>query len=253
MMTQGADRSGNHPLDIWHVRLDNGETRALSLDELDRAFDEGWVHERTLVLKAGAIRWVPLGEIAGLDAAPESEPEPAPYSIAPLALDTNNDFEVQLDNLRTEDALADLAGDPDMTFVTKKSAWPKVMKVVTIAAVVGVLGFVGFRQRAQIQDGFATVTGKKAAAAAQAAAAKAEADTAAAKAKAEADAKAKAEADARAKSGSPLPAPFGGDAKAKAEADAKAKADAAVPTMTLSALPNAKGGKVGKPAPAKRR
>jgi hypothetical protein len=249
MMTNRADvtGSGDQPLDVWHVRLANGETRALSLDELDRAFNEGWVDERTLVLRAGAIRWVPLGEIAGLDDAPEPEPEPAPYSIAPFALDTNADFEVQLDNLRTEDSLADLAGDPEPTFVTKKRVWPKILKVVSIAAVVGVLGFVGFRQRAQIQDGFATVTGKKAAAAAQAAAAKAEAVTAAAKAKAEADAKAKAEADARAK------AKAKAEADAKAEAEAKAKADAAIPTLNLASLPTAKGVKGVKPAPAKRR
>ncbi|MBS2017868.1 MAG: hypothetical protein JST00_33635 [Deltaproteobacteria bacterium] len=249
MTANRADGTGSHPLDIWHVRLDDGETRTLSLDELDRAYDEGWIHERTLVLEAGAIHWVPLAEIAGLDTAVVPEPpvhEPAPYSIAPLALDTSSAPENRFDALGADEALAALRDDPDATFLTRKRRWPKVMRVASILAVIGVVGVVGFQKRPQIADALATATGKKAALAAQAAAAQAQADVESkAKARAEAETKAKAEAEAKAKARAEA------EAKAKAEAEAKAKAEAEVPTMSLSALPNAKKGV--RPLPAKKR
>lgn len=223
--------------EFWHVRLGNGATRVLSLDDLDRAFQDGWVDEHSLVSKTGAAPWVPLGQLAGLDddvtnALPDSN-DAAPYSIAPLALDTGgSELEVRLDDLRSGDALAARGDEPEPTFLTQRSRrWPKVMKVASIVAVLGVLGGVGFQRRPQIKDAIATATGQKAAEAALAAAtrAKAEAEVAA-KAKAEAEAKAKAEAEAEAK------------AKADAKAKAEAKADAAVPTLSLASLPNAKKG-----------
>ncbi len=249
MTTNCADvtGSGKHPLDIWHVRLANGETRALSLDELDKAFDEGWVNERTLVLKAGAIRWLPLGEIAGLDESPEPPPsESVPHSIAPLALDVESDFEVRLDDLRTDDALADLSSEPSETFLTnrKSGRGARVAKVLGAVAVLGVLAGVGFTQRPRIAHAVANAKGVTTSVDAKA---KAEAKT-----KAEADARAKAEADARAKVDAEA------KAKAKADADARAKAEAdakAVPTMSLGSLPNAddkKGKKTIKTAPKRR-
>lgn len=230
-------------LDFWHVRLGNGATRVLSLDDLDRAFQDGWVDEHTLVSKSGGAPWVPLGQVAGLDddvtnALPEPEAnDAAPYSIAPLALDTDaSEHVVRLDNLRSGDALAAFGDEPEPTFLTQRSRrWPKVMKVASVVAVLGVLGGVGFQRRPQIKDAIAAATGQKAAEAALAAAKKARAEAeVAAKAKAEADAKARAETEAKAK--------VEADAKAKSEAEAKAKADAAVPTLSLASLPNAKKG-----------
>lgn len=226
--------------EFWHVRLGNGATRVLSLDDLDRAFQDGWVDEHSLVSKTGTAPWVPLGQVAGLDddvtnALPESN-DAAPYSIAPLALDTDaSEFEVRLDRLRSGDALAAYDAQPDPTLTQRSRRWPKVMKVASIVAVLGVLGGVGFQRRPQIKDAIAAATGQKAAEAALAAATKAKADAeVAAKAKAEAEAKAKADAEAKAKADA--------DAKAKAEAEAKAKAEAAVPTLSLASLPNAKKG-----------
>jgi len=225
--------------EFWHVRLGNGATRVLSLDDLDRAFQDGWVDEHSLVSKTGTAPWVPLGQVAGLDDdVTNALPQPndaAPYSIAPLALDTGaSDLEVRLDDLRSGDALAAYDAQPDPTFLGQRSRrWPKVMKVASIVAVLGVLGGVGFQRRPQIKDAIAAATGQKAAEAALAAATQAKA-----KAEADAKAKAKAEADAKAKAD--------GEAKAKADADAKAeakaKADAAVPTLSLASLPNAKKG-----------
>ena len=87
-MTQAdVTGSGRNHLDTWHVKLANGETRALSLDELDAGFHDGWITERTMVLAAGSLRWAPLGEVAGLDETPPPVAS-TPNSIAPLAIDS---------------------------------------------------------------------------------------------------------------------------------------------------------------------
>ena len=72
--------------EVWRVQLATGEVRMMSLDELDRAFDAGWIHERTNVLAPGSFKWTTLGDAAGLN-----EPEPQPYveqtpSLAPMAI-----------------------------------------------------------------------------------------------------------------------------------------------------------------------
>lgn len=72
--------------EVWRVQLGTGEVRMMSLDELDRAFDAGWIHERTNVLAPGSFKWTTLGDAAGLN-----EPEPQPYveqtpSLAPMAI-----------------------------------------------------------------------------------------------------------------------------------------------------------------------
>ena len=72
--------------EVWRVQLATGEVRMMSLDELDRAFDAGWIHERTNVLAPGSFKWTTLGDAAGLN-----EPEPQSYveqtpSLAPMAI-----------------------------------------------------------------------------------------------------------------------------------------------------------------------
>lgn len=74
MMT-GAD-------ELWQVRLSNGATVAMTVDELDAAFHAGRVDARTAVLPPGELAWTTLGAAAGLDSA-----EAAPYSVAPVAAD----------------------------------------------------------------------------------------------------------------------------------------------------------------------
>ncbi|MBX3198754.1 MAG: hypothetical protein KF894_11510 [Labilithrix sp.] len=71
-------RASGSDLELWHVQL-GGVVRTMSLDELDAAFQAGVVDERTMVLKAGALRWSTLGDAAGIDAQPNS--------IAPMATD----------------------------------------------------------------------------------------------------------------------------------------------------------------------
>lgn len=56
----------------------------MTIDELDRAFDAGFIHSRTNVLAPGSFTWTTLGEAAGLDDhQPYVEQTP---SLAPMAI-----------------------------------------------------------------------------------------------------------------------------------------------------------------------
>lgn len=72
------DVTSGNDLGLWHVQL-GGSVRTMTLDELDQAFQSGVIDERTMVLKAGALHWTTLGDIAGIDDQPNS--------IAPMATD----------------------------------------------------------------------------------------------------------------------------------------------------------------------
>lgn len=68
--------------ELWRVQLSTGEIRTMTLDELDRAFDEGLIDPRVPVLPPGASAWTTLGEAAGLNETPT---EQAP-SLTPVAI-----------------------------------------------------------------------------------------------------------------------------------------------------------------------
>jgi hypothetical protein len=144
-MTLQADvrGSGRQQLDTWHVKLANGETRALSLDELDAGFHEGWITGRTMVLAAGSSRWAPLGEVAGLDETPAPVAS-SPNSIAPFALDSF-DVDVSMDS----SSGADVA-----TFRPRRGR--TVLTVMTALAVIGGLGYAGFLGRPAVQRALAS-------------------------------------------------------------------------------------------------
>jgi len=154
-MTQAdVTGSGRNHLDIWHVKLANGETRALSLDELDAGFHDGWITERTMVLAAGSLRWAPLGEVAGLDETPAPVAS-TPNSIAPLAIDSFGlepsassepfDIDVALDG----DSDADVAA-----FRPRRGR--TILKLMTALVVIGGLGFAGFLGRPAVQRALAS-------------------------------------------------------------------------------------------------
>lgn len=69
--------------ELWHVKLSEGCVVEMTLDEIDTAFNAGRIRASTSVLAPGDFRWTTLGEAAGLD----DEPEPPPYSVAPVAAD----------------------------------------------------------------------------------------------------------------------------------------------------------------------
>jgi hypothetical protein len=67
--------------EIWLVQLHSGATRAMTLDELDAAFNDGTINEDTYVRRDGATKWVRLRDELG-----ESEPAappPAPVYASP--------------------------------------------------------------------------------------------------------------------------------------------------------------------------
>lgn len=140
--------SSTSSVDVWHVRLANGETRALSLDELDAGFHDGWIDARTPVLAAGAIRWAPLGEVAGLDDEVPPPVPSVPYSIAPLALDNSGpDFALDVD--------FDAASDPDVLAFRPKRG-KALFRILTALVVVAGLGFAAFRGKPLVQRALAS-------------------------------------------------------------------------------------------------
>ena len=82
--TQGASLSAvvegleRVPSEIWRVQLASGEFRAMTLDELDEAFQAGKIGGETRIMQPGTAHWVKLGQVAGLD-------EPSPNSLLPVA------------------------------------------------------------------------------------------------------------------------------------------------------------------------
>jgi hypothetical protein len=69
--------------DIWLVQLGNGAVRAMTLDELDAAYQEGAIDEDTYVRRDGASKWSRLRDEIGGDepAAPAPLPAPAPVPV----------------------------------------------------------------------------------------------------------------------------------------------------------------------------
>lgn len=90
--------------DLWLVRLRTGKVRAMSLDELDAAFEAGVINALTPLLPPNESVWTRLGVVAGLDDArettlvgysetvimPSSRPRPLArmISVAPVARPT---------------------------------------------------------------------------------------------------------------------------------------------------------------------
>ena len=76
-------RASANNLELWHVQLAGGVVRTMTLDELDSAFQADAIDERTMVMKAGDLSWTTLGDLLGLDANVDGQPN----SIAPMATD----------------------------------------------------------------------------------------------------------------------------------------------------------------------
>ena len=67
--------------DLWHVQLASGDLEILTLDQLDDAFQNGRIDERTMVLQGGGLTWSRLGDILGDDAGVD-EAVAAPRQVA---------------------------------------------------------------------------------------------------------------------------------------------------------------------------
>lgn len=67
--------------DIWLVQLANGAVRAMTLDELDAAYQEGAIDEDTYVRRDGSTKWSRLRDELGAD-EPAAPPPPAPAPVS---------------------------------------------------------------------------------------------------------------------------------------------------------------------------
>lgn len=88
--------------DLWSVQLPNGGVHEVTLDQLDDAFQRGYIDARTWVFVPGSLRWMTLGAIL-------EEPDPvqpavpreheSPYSVRPTTIDFE-DEPVDLDRFK---------------------------------------------------------------------------------------------------------------------------------------------------------
>jgi hypothetical protein len=75
-----------HDEDLWFVQLPNGAVRAMTLDDLDAAFQSGTIDEGTLVRRDGQSAWTKLSDELGA-----SEPAPQTPSVRPVVMDFDDD------------------------------------------------------------------------------------------------------------------------------------------------------------------
>jgi hypothetical protein len=80
-----------HDDELWFVQLPAGGVRAMSLDELDAAFQSGAIDEATLVRRDGTTAWVKLAdELGDAQAAETPQPEHTP-SVRPVVMNFDDD------------------------------------------------------------------------------------------------------------------------------------------------------------------
>jgi hypothetical protein len=70
----------------WYAKLANGDVEAMTLDELDVAYENCVIDAGTLVLAPEATDWVELGELAGLGESPALGPPAADDTEASFPL-----------------------------------------------------------------------------------------------------------------------------------------------------------------------
>jgi hypothetical protein len=82
--------SMSETLDLWYVKLPNGDVHRVTLDQLDGAFQGGRIDGRTMVMPANAdagTSWTSLSQLLGLDDEPAAA-APAAVIAAPVAAPT---------------------------------------------------------------------------------------------------------------------------------------------------------------------
>jgi hypothetical protein len=119
--------------DLWHVQMESGEVRQLTLDQLDAFYQNGIIDEETYILQDGEMEWRKLGEVLGIEPEAAQAPvssttptpspmsygavpsydrvSPLPYSIRPVVSELDSQ-ELDLDDV-----------------VFKKSSMPKYLAV----------------------------------------------------------------------------------------------------------------------------
>jgi hypothetical protein len=140
--------SAEHDDELWFVELPDGRTRAMTLEELDGAYQAGEISETTRVRKDGSSEWSTLAVVAGLEeddafaeTIPSASPPSGPHSLSPQMISSPPPpvaFEVapteQQRAVHADFALDDVPDD-----ALKKSKKPIVFGLVGIAAVAAIV------------------------------------------------------------------------------------------------------------------
>lgn len=115
-VNQAAASSGDDV--VWFVQISPSQMRAMTLDELDDAFQHGRIDEHTLVREDGKTDWAALGNVAGLEAA---DAAPLSESLRPVVSNVSDlDFDLTL---------------------PRRSRRGLVLSAMALAAVVGAIAF----------------------------------------------------------------------------------------------------------------
>jgi len=73
------------PVELWHVEVAPNDVRIVTLEQLDEAFQQGLVNERTRVFQDGMDEPAFLGELLGLGEDEEDETEDTTAQAAPIS------------------------------------------------------------------------------------------------------------------------------------------------------------------------
>ncbi len=143
--------------DAWHVQLESGEVRILSLDQLDAFFQNGIIDEETYILRDGTMDWVKLRVALGLDEEPAAAAAPVAPAAAPAQVPlvsygavpayqfaNNTDFETPYQtHLSTRPVVSEIdVGELDESLFKKKSKGKYFIAAGAAAAVVCMVAMV---------------------------------------------------------------------------------------------------------------
>ena len=78
------------PVELWHVEVAPNDVRIVTLEQLDEAFQQGLVNERTRVFQDGMDEPAFLGELLGLGDDQDEAEEPVQAAPPPAAVSRNH-------------------------------------------------------------------------------------------------------------------------------------------------------------------
>jgi len=166
-------------LDLWYVKLPNGDVHRVTLDQLDGAFQGGRIDGRTMVMPAESSEptaWTSLSQLLGLEDEPavpavQAPPPPtvvaaqavAPYSyapvasVAPAAVSTTPPPVTYARVQPVANSLRPMSfdlGNDDLADVPfqRKSRKGWAVAIVALAAAAGIAGFVSTHPRSSGDD-----------------------------------------------------------------------------------------------------
>lgn len=125
---------------LWRVQLATGEVRTMTLDALDRAFDEGHIDARVFVLAPGSTSWTTLGEAAGLDSPLDTQDQqPASVEAMPSLMPVAMGSGAPSSSVNAAWNVGDLDSDLDFAPPRRRGRWIGGLVVAGVVAAAAVL------------------------------------------------------------------------------------------------------------------